>query len=382
MKGYTPVVYERSQSLTAAGLSFMLQPNGTRVLSLIPGLVERIPGCAPERLIQISYLEGQEEVLSDSDVSPATMKQMYGFAMCGVRRADFHNLLVETAKEHGIEFKWGHQAVGFDQSDDEVRVTFANGESDVASFVVGCDGLHSNTRIALFGHDKADFTGLVQIGGLSPTPATLDKKMVNNYGDGRHMISYSVAGNQTSWAITHREAEAKEDWRSQDAHIQEEIRNSSLGHWSGGAGELVQTGQKIVKYGLYDRPELKTWYKGRIVLLGDAAHPTSPHLGQGANQAFEDVYHLTRLLVKYNPDGSHPSTDVLGQVFAEYESLRLPRTSELVKEARLRGEMRVVQGLDACKARNEILRDAYTSDAMKRVHDAGTLMGSFTESEI
>jgi salicylate hydroxylase len=59
--------------------------------------------------------------------------------------------------------KWGHQAVEFEQSEDAVEVTFVNGAKDTASFVVGCDGLHSNTRTALFGKEKANFTGLVQV---------------------------------------------------------------------------------------------------------------------------------------------------------------------------------------------------------------------------
>jgi salicylate hydroxylase len=92
--------------------------------------------------------------------------------------------------------------------------------------------------------------------------------------------------------ITTREAEVKEDWKTQHVEQQNEIRTGPLSDWGIGAGDLVKTGQKIVKvsplsqqtfsslnewqYGLYDRPDLKSWFKGRIVLLGDAAHPTSP----------------------------------------------------------------------------------------------------------
>ncbi|KAH7909957.1 hypothetical protein BJ138DRAFT_1009787 [Hygrophoropsis aurantiaca] len=383
MKGYSPVIYERSPSFSAAGLSLMLQPNGLRVLSLIPGLIPKIPGVSPEAQTHTSQLEEKVELLAQRDMSPATIEPLFGFPMIGVRRSEFHSVLVETVKEHGVDFHWGYQAVGFEQADDseEVRVTFANGESDTASFVVGCDGLHSNTRIALFGKEQADFTGLIQIGGVSPTPDGLRKTMANNYGDGKHLISYTIAGDRTSWAITHREAEAKEDWRSQDAHIQEAIRNSPLGRWAGPAGELVQTGEKIVKYGLYDRPELKTWYKGRIVLLGDAAHPTSPHLGQGANQSFEDIYHLVRLLVKYNPDSAVPSTEILDKAFSEYQSIRIPRTSELVKGARKQGEARVVDGLEACRMRDEMLKHAFKNDAVAQAY-MKIWMEPFTESEI
>ncbi|OJA17467.1 hypothetical protein AZE42_03904, partial [Rhizopogon vesiculosus] len=283
-RGYDPIIYERLPGPGEGGLSFMLQPNGLRVLSLIPEFVEQIQGKSPDKMMHCSSLDGKEDILADFDVSPHSMRERFGFPMIGVRRSEFQKLLIDTAENHGIEIKWGHQAIEFDQSEDAVEVTFANGVKGTASFVVGCDGLHSNTRTALFGKEKAEFTGLAQFGGLSPTPPALRGKLVmlNNYTNGRHMITYPVADDKYSWAITTREAEVKEDWKTQSVEQQDKIRGGPLSAWGFGAGDLIKTGERIVKYGLYDRPELKSWFKGRVVLLGDAAHPTSPHLGQGA----------------------------------------------------------------------------------------------------
>jgi salicylate hydroxylase len=149
------------QSRTKAGRR--LQPNGLRVLSLIPGLVEQIQGKSPDRSIHCSSLDGKEDILIDDDISPHSLQERFGFPLIGVRRAEFQKLLIDMAEKHGIEVKWGHQAVEFEQSEDAVEVTFVNGAKDTASFVVGCDGLHSNTRTALFGKEKANFTGLVQV---------------------------------------------------------------------------------------------------------------------------------------------------------------------------------------------------------------------------
>lgn len=382
-RGYDPIMYERLPSPGEGGLSFLLQPGGLRVLSLIPGLIEQIPGQSPDRMIHCSSLDGKEDILVDDDISPDTMRERFGFPLIGVRRTEFQRLLIDTAEKHGIEIKWGHQAIEFEQSEDAVEVTFANGTKDTASFIVGCDGLHSNTRIALFGKEKANFTGLVQFGGLSLTPPTLRGQfaLVNNYGNGRHMVSYPVAEDKHSWAITTREAEVKEDWKTQHVEQQNEIRRGPLSDWGFGAGDLVKTGQKIVKYGLYDRPELKSWFKGRIVLLGDAAHPTSPHLGQGANQAFEDVYHMMRLLKKYNPSTGQPSTELLSQVFSDYQDLRISRTSELVRQARQQGEARVVEGIDACRVRDEKIRMGSHDDAA-RMARFELLSGPFKDSEM
>ncbi|KAI0823310.1 FAD/NAD-P-binding domain-containing protein [Trametes gibbosa] len=356
-KDYDPIIYERTDHPTVHGLSLALQTNGLRVLSLLPGLLDKVEGGKIEQLIQYSTLPEDSGELSRSD-GPAQVQAKYGFGMMGVNRAAFHHTLLQHASEKGIPIVFGHQLVSFGETADSVTAEFANGKKDTASFLVGCDGLHSNTRECLFGRQEPIFTGLVQTGGLSETPTELltPRTAINMYGDGTHMISYPVNSHQTSWAITTQEAEAKESWRAADEAAQEAFRRGTYSKWPFGAGQMVETGTKIVKYGLYDRPELQSWHKGRVVLLGDAAHPTSPHLGQGANQAFEDIYHLVRLLSRHNPDAAGPSTELLGKIFREYEGLRIERTASLVKQARSQGDVRVVNGIEACKKRNDVLR--------------------------
>ncbi|CDO74349.1 hypothetical protein BN946_scf184645.g5 [Trametes cinnabarina] len=356
-KGYEPIVYERTHQPTDNGLSLALQTNGLRVLSLVPGLLDKIVGGRIEEMVQYSVLPEDMGELTRSDF-PRKIKESTGFGIMGVSRPVFHRVLLDHAQSMGIPIVFGHHLVNLQDNADSVTVTFANGEIDTASFVVGCDGLHSHTREFLFGKQEPSFTGLVQTGGLSDTPKELSTShMINWYGNGAHIIAYPDNDHLTSWAITTQEVEAKETWRAMDEEAQQKIRNSPYSRWPYGAGELVKTGRDIVKFGLYDRPELESWHKGRVVLLGDAAHPTSPHLGQGANQAFEDIYHLVRLLIKYNPDAGYPSVGLLSTIFTEYENVRIARTSALVKRARKQGEIRVVNGIEECKNRNEQLRN-------------------------
>lgn len=87
------------------------------------------------------------------------------------------------------------------------------------------------------------------------------------------------------------------------------------------------------------------------------------HLGQGANQAFEDTYHFVRLLTEHNPSAAAPSNELLETIFSEYEQLRIARTSELVKGARQQGEnVRVVSGEEACRARNKAVTAVYADE--------------------
>jgi len=147
-----------------------------------------------------------------------------------------------------------------------------------------------------------------------------------------------------------------------DEERQQATRAGPFSKWGHGAGELVASAEKIIKYGLYDRPQLETWHKGRVGLLGDAAHPTSPHLGQGANQAFEDIYHFVRLLTQQNSSAGSPSTEVLSTIFGELEETRIVRTAELVRKARIQGDNRVLQGVPGCKARNNAIRGMFQDE--------------------
>ncbi|KAI0044896.1 FAD/NAD(P)-binding domain-containing protein [Auriscalpium vulgare] len=360
-RGYEPIVYEKTAALTDAGVGLMLQPNGLKVLSQIRGLVRSLPGKELERLRSYSTLEEDPGLLGENLV-PSSMPSEYGIGMRGIKRTELHHALVHAAEVHGITIHWGHTLVSLEQSTDTVKGTFADGSSDSGTFLVGCDGLHSATRIALFGSEPATFTGLTQTGGISRTPrAHADKpSVVNWFGKGAHMIAYPISDTHTSWAITLREEESRETWKEVNQQQVDEIKQSARASWGYGADDLIKNTEKlvkIVKFGLYDRPDLRVWHKERVVLLGDAAHPTSPHLGQGANQTFEDIYHLTRLLDEYNADRAPLTTLALGDIYEAYEKVRIPRVSALVQGARKQGESRVVQDVEDARTRNDTVRE-------------------------
>ncbi|KAI1792220.1 FAD/NAD(P)-binding domain-containing protein [Ganoderma leucocontextum] len=369
LKGYDPVIYEHLDSgSTDMGLAIVLQPNGLKVLSLIPGLVDKIPTREIVETVHYSVLAGDERELARHG-TPPMVKERTGYNLMGTRRPALLPVLFEEAQARGVPVVFGHQLVGLEEEGEGVTVRFANGKTDTASFVVGCDGLHSDTRKALFGEEAVCFTGLARTGGVSPLPEAfkangLSTSAFNLYGDGLHMIGYPVNDHEFTWGITQREAEAKETWRAMDEEHQKEFKEGPCSDLPFGGGELVRTAGRIIKFGLYDRPELPAWHKGRVVLAGDAAHPTSPHFGQGANQALEDCYHLTRLLVAHNPSGTPPSIALLGTVFTEFEGLRIARTSAFVKGARQHGELLIVSGVDACKKRNDVIVEISAQAAM------------------
>ena len=141
-----------------------LQPNGLKVLDLIPGLVAKIPKREITDTANYSVLPGSSRELALHGM-PAMIKERTGHALAGVRRPTLTRTLIEEAQARGVPVVFGHQVVGIeeDEEGEGVTVKFANGKADRASFVVGCDGLHSDTRRALFGEEAVSFTGLARV---------------------------------------------------------------------------------------------------------------------------------------------------------------------------------------------------------------------------
>ena len=122
--------------------------------------MDKIPKHELTEIIQYSALaEDQRELVR----TPAQQKQLAGYAISGVRRPVLLRALIEEAQARGVPVVFGHQLVSFEQHEDSVTVRFANGKTDTGSFVVGCDGLHSDTRKTLFGEEAVSFTGLIQV---------------------------------------------------------------------------------------------------------------------------------------------------------------------------------------------------------------------------
>ena len=129
-----------------------------------PGLLDRIipAGWAIDTFAHYSVLAEDTGVLAENDV-PRRLRSALGTGIEGIKRKVMLRALIEHAEAEGVPVRWSHKLVALEQFADSVKVTFENGVEETASFVVGCDGLHSNTRRCLFGEQKADFTGLIQV---------------------------------------------------------------------------------------------------------------------------------------------------------------------------------------------------------------------------
>ncbi|KAK5034539.1 hypothetical protein LTS07_003460 [Exophiala sideris] len=370
-KGYDPIVFEKVSKLGDAGASLMLMPNGLKVLNLV-GVADQVEEAS-------TPLEGfldqtsTGELLGLSDL-PRSFRSKYGLPAMGVKRTDLNSKLKDMLAELKVDVREGWELEAIEETDRSVTAHFNEGRSVTGSFLIGCDGIKAASRKILLmkeglSEGKPLFTGLTQTAGLSPTPEPLkDKACLRNwYGEGVHMIAYPVSPEITSWALTLPEGEGNEaDWglcSPKEMAARKETLLAKVSFWTDKSViELIQGASRIIKFGIFDREEMRPdqWHSRRCVLVGDAAHPTSPHLGQGANQALEDCFHLSHSLPHLAPGKNtyQEDFDKLGphlvDIFQAFAYLRQPRTSALVKGARAQGQTRVVTtGPEDCRKRND-----------------------------
>lgn len=136
--------------------------NGLAVLHRIPGLVESLRGTPLDHFHFYSVLPEDKGILAELD-SPKRSREATGSSAICFRRSEIQRGLVRGAESTDVEIKWGHHLSSLEQTEDGVLLKFANGTEETVSFVIGCDGLHSDTRKSLFGEQPADFTGLAQV---------------------------------------------------------------------------------------------------------------------------------------------------------------------------------------------------------------------------
>ena len=324
-RGIDVTVFEQAEALGEVGAGLTLFPNGRRQLERM-GLGEALAAVGA-KIGDGAYYRADGTV-----VGSMMMTDSSGWnGIYGMHRADLLNMLVASLPPGTI--RTGHRCIGFEQSAAAARLKFANGQAAEADIVIAADGIHSALQKYVVGPKPPQYSGVRAYRGLiarEKLPGWPKETQQLWMGDGKHFLVYPVRSGRvlnyvgfvpTQNAIT-------ESWSA--VGNRDELASSFEG-WDPRVVRLLEAVDTCFWWGLYDREPLAAWTKGRLALLGDAAHAMLPHLGQGVNQAIEDGVALSVLLE------GQDSTEV-PNIVQQYEKLRRARTDVIQAEARKNGQ--------------------------------------------
>jgi salicylate hydroxylase len=319
-------VYEQAQQLTEVGAGVSLAPNGLRVLDRL-GLGDEI-----ERL-GARYMSAQL-TLQDGRPAPHEPDQFTRPGQnVGIHRADMLALLAGQLPPGTV--RTGHRCTDFSQDSVSATVSFSDGTTATADAVIGADGIHSVLQGFVSDPAEPVFSGVVAYRGLVPRPDQYPLGLLRMWvGEGQHFLVFPVRGGQllNYVGFVGSDAPARESW---SASGDPTALAAHFAGWDPVIGGIIAAisgpGGSGFRWGMYDRVPLSRWSSGRLTLLGDAAHPMLPHLGQGVNQALEDAATLALLL------GACPSSAEVPQLLAAYEKLRRDRTAQVQLGSRRNG---------------------------------------------
>ena len=318
-------VYEQAPSLGEVGAGVFLTPNSVRQLQRVD-LGSTVEQRGARVGTQSRYFRHD-----GTPIAPVQVTDSSGWnATFGMHRADLVEML--GAALPGEVVHAGHRCSGFEQTGDVARVSFANGAIVEGDVVIAADGIHSELQRYVTPPSRPVFHGSVAYRGVLAhrrIPHWPTNSWLMWLGKGKHFLTFPVrAGELINYVgFVPADEEMKESW---SAPGDPDVLRREFAGWDPRIESLLSQVEATFRWALYDREPLPTWTQGRLTLLGDAAHPMLPHLGQGANQSIEDGMALATIL-------AHANRATAPAALLAYENLRRERVAQVQRGARENG---------------------------------------------
>jgi 2-polyprenyl-6-methoxyphenol hydroxylase-like FAD-dependent oxidoreductase len=336
--GLDAELFEAWPHSTGIGGGLQIAPNGMHVLAEI--------GLADEMIRNGSVAEAFEFHSQNGARLGSinhNMKARFGQPAVNMCRAALNEALINKAWCDNVELRFEKRLVAIeDRADRPIVAHFADGTSAEGDFVVGADGVHSAVRSHVVPDGPKPFdTGLLGFAGFVPRSVIADipigQRVETTFGQsgffGYGFCSADPNDGVMWWSTQPSHGIDAAEFRamSQDA-IKRRLLNFHAG-WHDPIPRILDAAEDIVVTATLDVATLPTWSRRRTLLIGDAAHATSPHAGQGASLALEDAMRLGQLM----QDGQKLGGQELGLTFQQFEDERRPRAEKIVALARRNG---------------------------------------------
>jgi FAD-dependent urate hydroxylase len=350
--GREPVVLERAPELWEIGAGISLWPNAVNALRRL-GLGDAVEAAgAPAREAAFRTWRGAQLGASIT----TQLQARFGAPLLLVHRARLQGAMRRALGPDVIRL--GAECVAVEQDERGATVRLADGGGERGAVVIGADGLRSRVRAALFADGPPRYAGITAWRGVVPLEDALSGGLVSGESFGRGSL-FGVArlnGSQAYWWASVRRPESD----GNDPATEKSSLLRTFSSWHDPITALIEATppEAIIRTSLYERSSLERLAVGRIALVGDAAHPMLPNLGQGACQAIEDGVVLADEL---------QATDDVVSALARYGARRAQHTASVVKASRQMSRVAHLRNPVAGGLRNALLRASPPSFSLRRL---------------
>jgi len=345
--GYKTIIAEQNEKFGEVGAGIQIGPNAFRMFEEM-GITTAINDVAvfPEALVMNDALSG--ELVTRLPLNDRTFKQHFEYPYAVIYRPDLHNALLNAAMaESNLELKTGCEVRGFDDRQTHVEVRMSSGDINAAA-LIGADGLWSNVRTQIHGKQAPRVSGHVAYRAVLSEANVPDVNHKNEVilwaGPRTHLVHYPLhRGEIFNLVAVFHSKRYEEGW---DIYGDtQELNDRFVGQHNNVLGML----EKIEDWRMWvlcDREPEKNWSKGRVTLLGDAAHPTLQYLAQGACMAMEDAVCIAHMVKSHGRD--------YDGAFRAYQNARYLRTGRVQLTSRFYGDVYHASNVEA-ELRNNML---------------------------
>ena len=339
--GMNVSVFERVKQQQEVGAGLTLWANAMYALQQI-GLPDLLPSIG-QPLSRSCILSWQGKILSEAPMK--ALAERYGTPLVAVHRADLLAALLKAVGNNAVQS--GVACTGFRQDEKAVHLQLASGEEVTGDLLVGADGIHSSMRAHLFGAAKPRYAGYTAWRGVaSITPEGWNEQVTTEtWGKGKRFGLVPLSQGRIYWYATLNAPEGTPD--PQTGRKERLLQLFSTCHATVPAVIEATDDDAILHNDIYDLAPLTHWSRGRVTLLGDAAHAMTPNLGQGAGQAIEDALALATCLTREFSVSS---------ALQAYERQRLRRANAIARRSQRLGQVLQWERPLATRVRDTLFR--------------------------
>ncbi len=336
-KGFKTRIFEQAEHMKPVGAGIFLANNAMQVYEKL-GL-KKIIEAHGTPISSINITQSNLKLLSKLDLT--YFEQKYNTRNIAIHRGKLQQILLDTLK--ATEIHLNHQLISIDKNTNGYDLKFGNGKVILSSIILGADGLNSMVRQSLLSDNGIRQANQICWRGITAyeLPLKYRNEPSEAWGRAKRFGFVQIAKNKVYWfALKSINKNLKdlsvnnlENYFNDFHPIIKDIITST-------PKEQIHTAE------ISDLKPIFVWHRENVCLIGDAAHATTPNMGQGACQAIEDAYVLSECLDKYE----------INKAFKEYQKLRLPKAHQVVKASWIFGKMAHLRNPILIGLRNQMLK--------------------------